>query len=74
MITLDPKMKNFSGWVRKQLMAEMAEGAKSKEFNYESFCDQCNVWYAHTSEYDAKFHSCQYCQRLCSYMTTEVTE
>lgn len=81
MITLDPttweyaaKMSNFSGWVRKQLMAEMAKTAKAKEFNYESYCVRCDLWYKHTNAYDAKYHSCNECQRMCNYMTTEVTE
>ena len=81
MITLDPttwefarKMDNFSGWVRKKITEEMAKNSKPTEFKFESYCDRCSLWYAHTTEYDAKFHTCEYCQRLCSYMMTEVTE
>ena len=81
MITLDPttweyatKMKNFSGWVRKQLIAEMGIAAKAKEFKFESYCPRCDLWYKHTSAYDAKYNSCQECDQFCDYMTTEVTE
>ena len=81
MITLDPttfefaaKMDNFSGWVRKQIQVEMTKQAKPKEFKFESYCVRCNTWYAHTNEYDAKFHTCKNCDRLCDFMSTEVTE
>mgnify|MGYP000010259609 FL=1 len=81
MITLDPttwefasKMDNFSGWVRSKLMEEMAKTAKAKEFKFESYCVRCDLWYKHTSAYDAKYNSCQECDRMCDYMTAEVTE
>ena len=81
MITLDPttwefaaKMDNFSGWVRKQIAKEMTKAAKPKQFKFESYCDHCSLWYAHTSEYDAKFHTCPKCTRLCDFMSTEVAQ
>jgi len=81
MITLDPttwefaaRMDNFSGWVRSKLKEEMAKGAKPKQFKFESYCPRCDLWYAHTSEYDAKYHACSECDRLCNYMSTDVTK
>ena len=81
MITLDPttweyaaKMTNFSGWVRKKIGEEMAKAAKPKQFKFESYCVRCDLWYKHTSEYEAKFHFCPECDRSCDYMSTEVAQ
>jgi hypothetical protein len=76
MITLCPttweyasKMKNFSGWVRKQLEEHAkAEVIKTKnQPKFEAQCEDCDLWWVFPNAYQAQYHYCNQCHNACEF-------